>query len=128
MTASFPSSASPTIDIEVFGWQIERRQVVTAILDTGFTGFLLLPIAVAFPIGLVLHSLTEITLADGSTQNKLVCRGGIHFEGQSQPGIILVEDQGTEALVGIEFLKTFELLLTLDAAAGILRLTPTPLP
>jgi len=120
--ASFPNSGSPIIEIEVFGWDNQRRRTVTGILDTGFTGFLMLPITTAFPIGLVLHSLSEVTLADGCTQNKIVCRGGIHFEGESQPGIILIEEQGTEALIGMEFLKAFNLILTLDATNSTLRL------
>jgi hypothetical protein len=65
-----------------------------------------------------------ITLADGSTQNKLACLGGIHFEGQSEVGVIIVEEQNTDVLVGMEFLKSFKLKLTVDAVAGILQLEP----
>ncbi len=118
----FDNSGSPTIDIEVFGWNEELRHTVTAVVDTGFTGFLLLPMLDALVIGPILDSVFDITLADGSLQTKLACLGGIHFAGQSQPGLILVEDQGNEALVGMEFLKTFHLLLTLNSAAGKLSL------
>jgi len=125
MVGSFDSSGSPTIDIEVFGWNEDIRCKATAIVDTGFTGFLLLPILAAFPAGLILHTMFDITLADGSTQTKLACLGGIRFDGQSQPGLILVEEQGTEVLVGMEFLKSFSLTLIVDAAASTLELRPS---
>jgi predicted aspartyl protease len=124
----FDSSGSPTIQIEVYGWNSDIRRSVTAIVDTGFTGFLMLPILTAFPIGLILHSLMDITLADGSIQNKLTCRGGVHFDGQTRPGLIILEEQGTEVLVGIEFLKSFGLTLIVDPArnqaVSTLRLSP----
>lgn len=76
-------------------------------VDTGFTSFLLLPILSAFPIGLVLHSTMPITLADGSTQVKLTCLGCIHCDGQDQIGVVIIEWQNTDVLVGMEFLKKF---------------------
>lgn len=124
MVGSFDNSGSPTIEIEVSGWNVNTRRSFTAIVDTGFTGFLLLPILSAFPVGLILHTTMGITLADGSTQNKLACLGGIHFEGQSEVGVIIVEEQNTDVLVGMEFLKSFKLKLTVDAVAGILQLEP----
>lgn len=124
MVGSFDNSGSPTIEIEVSGWNVNTKRSFTAIVDTGFTGFLLLPILSAFPVGLILHTTMGITLADGSTQNKLACLGGIHFEGQSEVGVIIVEEQNTDVLVGMEFLKSFKLKLTVDAVAGILQLEP----
>jgi len=88
---SFHNTASPTIEIEVFGWNSDLRHRVTAIVDTGFTGFLLLPIIDAFVVGPILDSTMDITLADGTLQSRLVCMGGIHFNSQTQPGLILIE-------------------------------------
>jgi predicted aspartyl protease len=81
---SFNSSGSPTIDISVSG-PLTTPIEFTAIMDTGFTGFLLLPILQAFPVGLVLHGTVPISLADGSTQTKLTCLGTIHFDGPAGP-------------------------------------------
>jgi predicted aspartyl protease len=76
-------------------------------VDTGFSGFLLLPILNAFPIGLLLQGTMPITLADGSTQTKLTCLGSIHFDNAEEIGIIIIEWQNTDVLVGMEFLRRF---------------------
>lgn len=44
-----------------------RRQVVDAVIDTGFTGFLTLPLAVLTTLNLRAYSREEGTLGDGST-------------------------------------------------------------
>ena len=74
--------------------------------------------------GLILHTMFDVILADGSTQTKLACLGSIHFDG-TQPGLILIEEQGTEVLVGMEFLKSFGLTLIVDSVAGTLELHPS---
>jgi predicted aspartyl protease len=132
----FDQSGSPTIDVEVSG-PLQQFHSFTAIMDTGFTGFLLLPIASAFPIGLLLHGIMPIQLADGSVQTKLTCRGQIRFDSETREGIVVIEDvQSTEVLVGMDFLKRFRKQLIVDPANGITRIinapaqgtTPIPLP
>lgn len=44
-----------------------ERQVIDAVIDTGFTGFLTLPLAVLTALGLEAYSREEGTLGDGST-------------------------------------------------------------
>lgn len=76
----FDPNGRPIVEIEVsnpLGW----KRTVKALIDTGFDGFLSLPILEAFPIGLLLRGTMPVTLADGSTQQTLYCLGGIHFEG-----------------------------------------------
>ena len=119
------ANGQPYIDIEVSGSNPASPTRLQAVVDTGFSGFLLLPILNAFPIGLILDSITEITLADGSAHNKLVCRGNIHFASQTHTGLILIEEQETDILVGLEFLQTFQLRLTLDTTNQTLDLTAT---
>src|SRR5437764_884541 len=97
-------------------------------VDTGFSGFLLIPILDAFPIGLLLRGTTPITLADGSTQTKLTCMGLIHFDGKDEVGIIIVEWQNTDVLVGMEFLRTFNKRLTVDPANGHVEIVEAPAP
>jgi predicted aspartyl protease len=122
----FDQGGSPTIEIEVCG-PLQQFHSFTAIMDTGFTGFLHLPIVSAFPIGLILHSTIRIQLADGSVQTKLTCRGQIRFDGESREGIVIIEEsQSTEVLVGMDFLKHFRKQLTVDPVNEIVRIVNAP--
>jgi predicted aspartyl protease len=120
----FDQSGRPTVDIEVsnpIGW----KQPVTALIDTGFDGFLMLPIAQAFPIGLLLRGTMSITLADGSGQDKLYCLGGIEYDGEDEVGIVIIEPNSNMALLGMEFLRAFKRRLEVDPAAGTVALIRT---
>ncbi|MFI5087175.1 MAG: hypothetical protein ACHP7I_02175 [Terriglobales bacterium] len=113
MDGTFNQLGSPTVEIEVSG-PLGNRTKFTAMVDTGFSGFLLLPILSAFPIGLILHSMMPITLADGSNQTKLTCLGGIHFDNAYVIGVIIIEWANTDVLVGMDFLRKFGKRLTVD--------------
>jgi len=97
-------------------------------VDTGFSGFLLLPILNAFPIGLLLQGTMPITLADGSTQTKLTCLGFVHFDGAQEVGIIIIEWQNTDVLVGMEFLRRFRKQLLVDPTNGLVEIVDAPAP
>jgi clan AA aspartic protease len=125
VTGSFDSSGSPAVEILVFGPDPALHCRISAVVDTGFTGFLLMPTLLALPLGLIPHATIDVTLADGSTQSKFVCIGGIEFDGQTQTGVIILEEQSTEALIGMEFLKALRLTLIVDAAAYTLELRPS---
>ena len=121
VTGSFNNSGSPVIDIAVSG-PVTKPTKFTAMVDTGFSGFLLLPILEAFPVGLILRGTIPITLADGTSQTKLTCLGEIHFEGKSEIGLIIIEWQSTDVLVGMDFLRKFKRKLVVDAPKGIVKL------
>ena len=106
----FGDNGSPVIEIEVSG-PINPARKMTAVIDTGFSGFLLLPILEAFPVGLILSGTTSIELADGSQQSKLTCLGEIHFGGVRKVGLIIIEWESTDILVGMDFLRKFEKML-----------------
>lgn len=118
------ANGSPCVEIEISGWNESAPVKFTAVIDTGFSGFLHMPLLSAFPVGLILHTMMDITLADGFVQNKLVCQGNIHFEGRTRSGLVIIEEQDTDVLVGIEFLRIFELRLTLDVCNNTVELTP----
>jgi predicted aspartyl protease len=121
VTGSFNNSGSPVIDIAVSG-PVTKPTKFTAMVDTGFSGFLLLPILEAFPVGLILRGTIPITLADGTSQTKLTCLEEIHFEGKSEIGLIIIEWQSTDVLVGMDFLRKFKRKLVVDAPKGIVKL------
>lgn len=130
ITGSF-SNGCPIVQIAVSG-PVTNPTKFNAIVDTGFSGFLLLPILQAFPVGLILRGTIPITLADGSTQTKLTCLGELHFDGESEVGLIIIEYQSTDVLVGMDFLSKFKRELVVDPANNLVKLSksvpivPTP--
>ncbi len=121
MDGYFSRNGHPIIPIEVYGYSEKISLKFEAMLDTGFSGFLSLPLVYAFKVGLILTSTASFTLADGSTEHTLLCFGGIKLNGQKQTGLISVS-KGNDALLGMEFLRKFDKLLFLDCSKNIVRL------
>jgi predicted aspartyl protease len=109
----FDSNDRPAVDLEVSN-PLDWKRPVTALIDTGFDGFLSLPILQAFPIGLLLAGAMSITLADGSSHLKLYCFGNIGFDNEKHNGTIMIENSGEIALVGMQFLRAFSRRLVVD--------------
>jgi predicted aspartyl protease len=109
-----PDSGCPIIEIEVSG-PFGKPQKFSAMMDTGFSGFLSLPILKAFPLGLILQGTMGITLADGSTHARLTARGAVTFDTKMEVGLILLEWQNTDILIGMDFLVKFGKQLTVCA-------------
>ncbi len=88
---------------------------IDGLVDTGFTGFVHLPIQFAFRLGLPLEGTTSSTLADGSTLNELTALGLASFGGDAKQGTIILSASANEVLVGMDFLRVFDLsLMILD--------------
>lgn len=121
MDGFFNQNGHPIIPIEVYGFSEKISQKYGAMLDTGFSGFLSLPLVYAFKVGLVLSGTASFTLADGSTDHTLLCFGGIKLNSQKQTGLISVS-KGSDVLLGMEFLRKFNKCLFLDCGNNIVRL------
>jgi clan AA aspartic protease len=92
----------------------EQRQVVDAVIDTGFTGFLTLPMAIIEILGLRLYSREEGTLGDGSTCIFDVYTGLVIWDGEYR--YIDVNAAETDPLVGMSLLYGYR--VQLDAIEG----------
>ena len=79
----------------------------TGIIDTGFTGFVQLPLAVAIELALPLEGTTSVMLADGSTAAKLTAQAQATLLEESEVGIVIIEFHSPEILVGMDFLRRF---------------------
>lgn len=92
----------------------KQRQVIDAVIDTGFTGFLTLPLTVINSLNLRLYSREEGTLGDGSTCIFDVYSGLIIWDGEYR--YIDVNAAETEPLVGMSLLYGYR--MQLDAIKG----------
>lgn len=90
-------------------------------IDTGFSGFLMLPLVQALPLALTLFGTTQYELADGSMSPKLLAHGSIDHEGDITSGLIALEaNANCGPLVGMEFLRQSKKMLLLGRGVVML--------
>jgi clan AA aspartic protease len=98
----------------VVGNTDSQRQMVDAVIDTGFTGFLTLPLSVLTDLNLQAYRREEGILGDGSTCIFDVYRGLIIWDGELRR--IDINESDTEPLVGMSLLYGYR--IQLDAIEG----------
>jgi predicted aspartyl protease len=128
-TGYLDNAGSPRLKIILRGVWEGVEQELDAIVDTGFTGFLSMPMVDAFPLGLVLYGTTTTILADGSTSYKLMAVGTACVGQESKLGIVLLNmGAGPSAvLIGMEFLRIFnKSLLLIRENVILVDSPPTP--
>ena len=80
----------------------------TGIIDTGFTGFVQLPLSAAIALALPLEGTTSVRLADGSTAARLTARAEATLFGESALGVVIIDFHSQEILIGMDFLRRFD--------------------
>lgn len=115
------NSGTPCLRISIKG-PFSPAQEFDAVIDTGFSGFLSMPLVQAFPLGLLLYGTTTVTLADGASTYKLTAQAMVVMGKASEIGIAILEPSSTEVLIGMEFLQTFERVLLLHPTRPIVTL------
>ena len=86
-----------------------RKSVpIEAVIDTGFSGFLCIPVSVAIQIGLELFGQETVILADGSKKRQLTFLGTVVFEKKEIP-IEISLTNADEALLGVGLLQNKKL-------------------
>ncbi len=89
------------IDIHLRGVKHEKPGVAyEAVLDTGFSGFMLLPLTEALALKLPLEGTQSSTLADESVVPHLTALGITTFAGQETLGVIVLSPSSPIILVG----------------------------
>ena len=111
---SHHESGSPAIDLEISGPFPDVRQGFTAIIDTGFAGFVSMPLASAFPLGLSLCGTTTVVLADGEAHVTLLALCTAYLADEQQVGTVILEPSSTEVLVGMKFISGFRKTLLVN--------------
>jgi clan AA aspartic protease len=98
----------------VVGNADSQRQMIDAVIDTGFTGFLTLPLSVLTNLSLRAYRREEGILGDGSTCIFDVYRGLVIWDGELRR--IDINESDTAPLVGMSLLYGYR--MQLDAIEG----------
>jgi predicted aspartyl protease len=94
----------------------------TAIIDTGFNGFVALPLLEMVPLGLSTDpAAASVMLGNGDAIYNLVAQGSVALGGRSETGSILLDETTTDVLVGMALLRTFKLALIVTDTAVVLH-------
>lgn len=97
------------------------RLEVDAVIDTGFTGSLVLPEAIVVALGLLRRSGGTATLADGSTCNYDNFGAEVEWDGRTRG--VVVSAVGKEALAGMVLLAGYRLTVDVEEG-GTVDVTP----
>ncbi|HID27118.1 MAG TPA: clan AA aspartic protease [Methanosarcinales archaeon] len=77
---------------------------VDAIVDTGFDGYISLPIHIAVYLGLELYGDIQVELADGSVHQELVFAGKVVFNNETRD-VLIILSRSNDTLIGTKLLK-----------------------
>jgi predicted aspartyl protease len=102
------SSGSPCIRIKISGAFTANTQEFEVTVDTGFTGFISMPIMTALPLGLPLYGTTSVQFGDGKTSTRFTALGAAQLGDESEAGVVILEPSTSTILVGMEFLNAFK--------------------
>lgn len=95
-----------------------QAREVEAILDTGFSGSLTLPLSVITDLGLPWRTRGTVILANGSEDQFDIYAATIGWDGSRRN--ILVEAADTDPLVGMALLKGYDLHLQVVAGGQVI--------
>jgi predicted aspartyl protease len=133
------ANGHPRITIRIRGTHPIEFAELDALLDTGFTGFLMLPIARALPLGLALYGTGDYSLADGSQISCFLAEGTVEVrppshspsvsssvsapaetttESEIVTGVVVLG--GDDVLVGMEFIRRLKKWLLVGSIVVLL--------
>lgn len=101
-------SGSPCIKLTIEGTFPDSGKEFEVTVDTGFTGFISMPIMFALPLGLALYGTTSVQFGDGNTVTRFTAVGVARLGEESEGGVIILEPSTDTVLVGMEFLNAFK--------------------
>lgn len=102
----FDNLGHPRVGISIYGCR--TRMDVEALIDTGFDGFLCLPVSSAIALGLELQGEITVELADGTLRRELLFRVGVALGKRRVKGVTILT-QAEDTLIGGSFLTRYAL-------------------
>lgn len=101
------------VNITIYG--LHKSIKYDAIIDTGYTGGLVIPLVTAVDIGLTKAGAATITLASGESSVLPTFLASVMIGGNKHDAVCLV--MGNEVLIGMELLSNYKLCI--DAGSSI---------
>ena len=98
----------PKLELEVGGTR--RKVKIAALIDTGFTGYLALPVDIAKELGVELSGQEKFELANGEWISQILCKGYVVFLDKTYEVEILIGDSPTPQ-VGVSLLSDCKLTI-----------------
>ena len=102
------SNGKPTVELTVVG--LDDKIKITALVDTGFDGALMLSLPTALQIGLRLSNMVQVELADGSIKKEFVFEAKAVLDGETIPVDVLLTSSD-ENLIGTALLQNQSLII-----------------
>lgn len=106
------------VNLEVYGNK-GTGTTIEALVDTGFNGYLQIPLTQALPLGLTLISIQSFTIANGSSMTTLLCEGRIKINGKFIDTTISLPMSGN-ILLGTELMRKISPTLGIDFSSNLL--------
>lgn len=97
MEAYFDEKNHPKVKLVVGGRR--KKHLLNAIIDTGFDGFLSLPLTIAVGLGLELTDIVQVQYADGRISNELVFAVNVEINNKTR-AVQATLTNSIEALAG----------------------------
>jgi clan AA aspartic protease len=94
-----------------------QTQAIDVKVDTGFTGFVSLPIATVASLGLVATTKESIQIADGSTVRVQVFSTTVIWDGKARR--VDVHALGTDRLIGMRMLLSHDLAIRVQDGGAV---------
>ncbi len=119
ISGTITRAGSPIVEIRLLGRKAQTT--IEGILDTGFDGYLCLPIIVAVPLGLELIDVADSELADGTVvEDEPVFAGQVEW-GDKILDVEILLTRTTEALIGTALLRDTEVHLDFTSGTVIIE-------
>lgn len=109
----YRAGRQPQISFQLAGTKGHPEEIV-ATIDTGFSGFLMISGGRAMPHGLEAVGTTNATMADGRRMVMETARASVGYAGCTRTGIAIISPQPCDCLVGVDFLRRFDLVLVMS--------------
>ena len=116
-TGSIDADGTPRIHFELSGRPFRRGKAgptLEGVIDTGFVGFVSIPIEQAFLRELPVAGFTYAKVADGRTTKRLTAKGYARIGNRSEQVAIILEPSSDEILIGVALLRALDLALLLS--------------